>query len=214
MGHGGEPIVIVLPDVKVSVIQALLEFLYTGSVNTREGQFYSLMKLFYDLEINASIEAEKTNDQPTKFEITPLVNPVTEFECPSCRPRKRARIDTFDSTFNALLEASSNVQAPAGKSLSSQESLSLWSKSSGGLVVNSLTASGVEVKQEPEEKPALPEERHFDHTDLRSVLSKGSFSLTSNVNTLSTNSVNNNQLGNYVSVNPGYQVIIKKCQVR
>ena len=189
-------------------MQALLEFLYTGTVTTVEGQFYSLMKLIYDLEIHASIEAEKTGDEPTKFDVTTVVRSNNDFECQSCRPRKRTRIDTFDSTFNAFFEASSNVQNTSKSiSMTSHESLNLWPKS-GGLVVNSLTASGVEVKQEPEEKPAMQEDRQFDHSDLRQILSKTSFSLTGGVNALSSNSVNNNQLGHFVSVNPGYQVQI------
>ena len=200
-----ETAVILLPDVKVSVIQALLEFLYTGSVSTLEGQFYSLIKLIYDLEINASFEAEKTNEQPTKFDITPIVKSNSDFECQSCRPRKRARIDTFDSTFNALFDASNNVQTTSKNiNMTSQESVNLWAKS-GGLVVNSLTASGVEVKQEPEEKPALQDDQ-LEQADLRTLLSKTSFNLTSTINTLSSNTVNNNQLGHFVSLNPGYQV--------
>ena len=82
--------------------------------------------------------------------------------------------------------------------LTSQDSLNLWGKS-GGLVVNSLTASGVEVKQEPEEKPSMSEERQYDHTDLRQALKQANFNLSSN-------SVNNNQLNHFMSVNPGYQV--------
>ena len=82
--------------------------------------------------------------------------------------------------------------------LSSQDGLNLWGKS-GGLVVNSLTASGVEVKQEPEEKPTMSEERQYDQSELRQALKQANFSLSSN-------SVNNNQLSHFVSVNPGYQV--------
>ena len=194
-----EPLVLVLPDVKVCLVQALLEFLYTGSVTTQEDQFYNLMKLVYDLDINASIEAEKTCVEPTKFDITPISKNVNGFDCQSCRPRKRARIDTFDSTFNALFEASNNVQNTSKSiNMTSQESLNLWAKS-GGLVVNSLTASGVEVKQEPEEKPPLSDQA----ADMRQVLNKASFN-----HSLSTNSINNNQLGHFVSVNPGYQVNI------
>ena len=195
---GREPLVLVLPDVKVAQVQALLEFIYTGSITTAEGQLYGLMKLVYDLGIVASVEAVKTNGPATKFEIT-TISPCrsSEFDCQSCRPRKRARIDTFDSTFNALLEASSNVQNPSKNFNMSQESLNQWAKS-GGLVVNSLTASGVEVKQEPEEKPSLSEQQ----AELKH---KASISL-GGINTLSSNSVNNNQLGHFVSVNPGYQV--------
>ena len=198
--RGVEPIVIVLADVKVSLIQVLLEVLYTGSVVTQEGQVYALMKLLYDLAINISIGAEKTNVPSTKFDITPVTKSNNDFECQSCRPRKRSRIDTFDSTINALFDSNSNIQSSNNKSmrLSSQDGLNLWGKS-GGLVVNSLTASGVEVKQEPEEKPTMSEERQYDQSELRQALKQANFSLSSN-------SVNNNQLSHFVSVNPGYQV--------
>ena len=56
------------------MVQALIHFLYTGTVVTQEGQFYSLMKLVYALNINASIEAESTNDRATTF-TAPLVPP-------------------------------------------------------------------------------------------------------------------------------------------
>ena len=49
------------------MVQALIHFLYTGTVVTQEGQFYSLMKLVYALNINASIEAESTPESPTLF---------------------------------------------------------------------------------------------------------------------------------------------------
>ena len=62
-----EPVLLVLPEVKISLVQALIHFLYTGKVVTQEGQFYSLMKLVYALNINASIEAESTTDSPTLF---------------------------------------------------------------------------------------------------------------------------------------------------
>ena len=197
--RGAEPVVLVMADIKVSLIQVLLEVLYTGSVVTQEGQVYALMKLVYDLAINISIGAEKTSAQPTKFEITPVTRSINDFECSSCRPRKRSRIDTFDSTINALFDSNSNIQnSNKSMRLTSQDSLNLWGKS-GGLVVNSLTASGVEVKQEPEEKPSMSEERQYDHTDLRQALKQANFNLSSN-------SVNNNQLSHFMSVNPGYQV--------
>ena len=62
-----EPVLLVLPETKVSLVQALLHFLYTGCVVTQESQFYSLMKLVYALNINASIDAESTSDSPTLF---------------------------------------------------------------------------------------------------------------------------------------------------
>ena len=71
------PTILVLPEVKISLVQALLHFLYTGKVVTREGQFYSLMKLVYALNINASIDAESTPDSPTLFN-TKIVTNTTE----------------------------------------------------------------------------------------------------------------------------------------
>ena len=62
-----EPLSLILPEIKISLVQALLHFLYTGNVVTQEGQFYSLMKLVYALNINASIEAESTPESPTLF---------------------------------------------------------------------------------------------------------------------------------------------------
>ena len=61
---------------RASLVQALIHFLYTGTVVTQEGQFYSLMKLVYALNINASIEAESTAAQPTVLGTTVL--PVKE----------------------------------------------------------------------------------------------------------------------------------------
>ena len=72
-----EPLSLILPEIKISLVQALLHFLYTGNVVTQEGQFYSLMKLVYALNINASIDAESTPESPTMFKtkITPSAEP-------------------------------------------------------------------------------------------------------------------------------------------
>jgi hypothetical protein len=90
----------------------------------------------------------------------------------------------------------------------------LWQKPH--LAVNSLTASGVEVKQEPEEKPPLCDEdedsrNSFEHQGKGSSLglmrsSSSSYCLNS-TNTANNNSSSNSQLGHFVSVSPGYQVI-------
>ncbi|CAB4055595.1 unnamed protein product [Lepeophtheirus salmonis] len=53
--------------VKSCLVQALIHFVYTGTVVSKEDHFYSLMKLVYALNINASIEAESTNEKPTTF---------------------------------------------------------------------------------------------------------------------------------------------------
>ena len=58
------------------MVQALIHFLYTGTVVTQEGQFYSLMKLVYALNINASIEAESTKALPTIFRTS--ISPIKE----------------------------------------------------------------------------------------------------------------------------------------
>ena len=70
--YGLEDISIILPEVKACLVQALIHFVYTGTVVSKEDHFYSLMKLVYALNINASIEAESTNERPTIFS-APLV---------------------------------------------------------------------------------------------------------------------------------------------
>jgi len=203
--ESSETAVILLPDTKVGVVQTLLEFLYTGTVSLPEARFCSLVNLLRDLGVNAAVEAERTAGPTTQIDISPINN--YDINSQSFHPKKRARIDTFDSTFNALFDSSTNVQTNSKNvNLSSQDSL--WAKS-GGLVVNSLTASGVEVKQEPEEKPVLQEDQsgqQHEQSDLRALLNKTSFDISSTINTLSSNTVNNNQLGHFVAVNPGYQV--------
>ena len=47
----------------MSLVQALIHFVYTGYVVSQEHNFYGLMKLIYSFNINASIEAES----PTIF---------------------------------------------------------------------------------------------------------------------------------------------------
>ena len=49
------------------MVQALIHFVYTGYVVSKEDNFYGLMKLIYSLNINASIEAESTPEMPTVF---------------------------------------------------------------------------------------------------------------------------------------------------
>ena len=58
----------------IFTFQALIHFVYTGVVVSGEDHFYSIMKLVYALNINASIEAESTNDRATTFN-APLVPP-------------------------------------------------------------------------------------------------------------------------------------------
>eukprot|EP00096_Caligus_rogercresseyi_P000320 TRINITY_DN1072_c3_g1_i1.p1 TRINITY_DN1072_c3_g1~~TRINITY_DN1072_c3_g1_i1.p1 ORF type:complete len:776 (-),score=325.35 TRINITY_DN1072_c3_g1_i1:1961-4288(-) len=65
--YGLDEISIILPEVKSCLVQALIHFVYTGTVVSKEDHFYSLMKLVYALNINASIEAESTNEKPTTF---------------------------------------------------------------------------------------------------------------------------------------------------
>ena len=65
--EAGGPTVLVLPEVKISLVQALLHFLYTGNVVTREGQFYSLIKLVQALNITVPTDADPTPDSPTLF---------------------------------------------------------------------------------------------------------------------------------------------------
>ena len=88
--EAGGPTILVLPEVKISLVQALLHFLYTGKVVTREGQFYSLMKLVYALNINASIDAESTPDSPTLFntKIVSNTEPNSQTESDSVNQKK------------------------------------------------------------------------------------------------------------------------------
>ena len=76
--YGLEDISIIFPEVKACLVQALIHFVYTGTVVTNDSDFYSLMKLVYALNINASIEAESTNARPTVF-ASPLV-PMANME--------------------------------------------------------------------------------------------------------------------------------------
>ena len=88
--EAGLPTILVLPEVKVSLVQALLHFLYTGKVVTRQGQFYSLMKLVYTLNITAPIDAESTPDDPTLFntKIVSKTEPNSKTEPDTVTPRK------------------------------------------------------------------------------------------------------------------------------
>ncbi len=65
--YGVDDIALILPEVKACLVQALVHFVYTGTVVSKEDHFYSLMKLVYALNMNASIEAESTNEKPTTF---------------------------------------------------------------------------------------------------------------------------------------------------
>ena len=78
-----EDISIILPEVKACLVQALIHFVYTGTVVSKEDHFYSLMKLVYALNINASIEAESTHERPTVFS-APLV--------PQCKVERVTRL--------------------------------------------------------------------------------------------------------------------------
>ena len=200
-----EPPVLVLPDVRLALVQSLLEFLYTGQVVTQETHFYSLMKLIYDLEINASIDADKTSAQTSKFQITPVLkgSAGSGEECESCRlqrrPRKRSRMDTFESTFNNLFDSNQQsllINRRNSSTGSGGSNGQHWRSTPGGLAINSLTAGGVEVKQEPEEKPSMD-----DHEMKHSVTKTSITSVGGNVN-----AINNNQLSHFVAVNSGYQV--------
>ncbi len=229
---GGEatsdPVLLLLPDVKMNLVQTLLQLLYAGQVTAQEGQFYSLMKLVLDLDVSASIEAEKTNAAPTKFETMPVAAGGSG-ECAygeGMRPRKRSRIDTFDSL---IMEGSHSVQQQQQSRITGSVTFQheegglqqMWQKP-GGLVVNSLTASGVEVKQEPEEDNSNSSsmDHHHHLTDRKggnnNSSSSGSFQSVVQASYAlapsSTNSANNNnsssQLGHFVSVSPGYQVSV------
>ena len=184
-----EPLQLVLPEVKTSLVQALLHFLYTGNVVTQEGQFYSLMKLVYALNINASIEAESTPDSPTLFNTlirasssSQLSQAPSSCTCGAALTSKTGKFD-IDSENNLLNSISFN-------------------KVTNGLAVNSFTASGVVVKEELEEKPSfltdLVDDKNLK-SDYGNLLSEPSSQASSNNN--------NNQLGHFVSVNPGFQVM-------
>ena len=183
-----EPLQLVLPEVKTSLVQALLHFLYTGNVVTQEGQFYSLMKLVYALNINASIEAESTPDSPTLFNTlirssSAHLNPgQTTCSCGGSLTNSNGKYD-IDSENNLLNSISFN-------------------KVTNGLAVNSFTASGVVVKEELEEKPNFLN----DLVDDKTLKNDYSNLLQESANQPSTNVNNNNQLGHFVSVNPGFQV--------
>ena len=98
-----EPLYIVLPEVKISLVQALLHFLYTGNVVTQEGQFYSLMKLVYALNINASIDAESTPNNPTEFK-TKIANnsELITSQCSRCKcgDNKNSAYENNNNTTN------------------------------------------------------------------------------------------------------------------
>jgi len=191
---GYEPVSLVLPEVKSALVQALLHFVYTGNVITQEGQFYSLMKLVYALNINASIEAESTRELPTQFRTS-----VSQSQCPdnaassdcdTCRLSKKRKLD-IDSENNLLNSISLN-------------------KINNGLVVNSFTASGVVVKEEPDEKPNFlndfVDKQNFNLDGKPCQLGDNKTSYSMIANGTNTNQANNNQLGHFVSVNPGYQI--------
>jgi len=195
-----EPLSLILPEIKISLVQALLHFLYTGNVVTQEGQFYSLMKLVYALNINASIEAESTPESPTLFKtkITtsgpssspPPTAPVTCHCGAQVVVNKNAKFD-IDSENNLLNSISFN-------------------KVTNGLEVNSFTASGVVVKEELDEKPSFlselspvtPAPTGSDKTNKTDFVN-----LLQDTGSTGT-STNNNQLGHFVSVNPGFQAMV------
>lgn len=192
---GYEPVSLVLPEVKSALVQALLHFVYTGNVITQEGQFYSLMKLVYALNINASIEAESTRELPTQFRTSVAQSPdlnncKLSSDCDTCRFSKKRKLD-IDSENNLLNSISLN-------------------KMNNGLVVNSFTASGVVVKEEPDEKPNFlndfvdKQNFNLDGKNLQLGDNKSSYNMLANGT--STNQANNNQLGHFVAVNPGYQI--------
>ena len=82
-------------------------------------------------------------------------------------------------------------------------------KVSNGLEVNSFTASGVVVKEELDEKPSFlselspvtPAPTGSDKTNKTDFVN-----LLQDTGSTGT-STNNNQLGHFVSVNPGFQVL-------
>lgn len=88
--YGLEDISIILPEVKACLVQALIHFVYTGTVVSKEDHFYSLMKLVYALNINASIEAESTNERPTIFS-APLV-PLSNIERVKRLPHQNSNV--------------------------------------------------------------------------------------------------------------------------
>lgn len=141
------------------------------------------MKLVYALNINASIEAESTPDSPTLFNtlIRSSSAPSTCTCAASLNP-KNGKFD-IDSENNLLNSISFN-------------------KVTNGLAVNSFTASGVVVKEEMEEKPNFLN----DLVDDKSLKNDYS-SLLQETPAQTNSSNNNNQLGHFVNVNPGFQVI-------
>ena len=185
-----EPTTLYLPDVKSALVQALIHLVYTGKVVTQEGQFYSLMKLVYALNINASIEAESTVDLPTEFHT--LVSrghqsllSGTSLTCDTCRISKKRKLD-IDCENNILNSVSFN-------------------KIKDNLVVNSLTASGVVIKEEFEEK----------HNILSELVEKQNFQLDgkpleeihdvkSDYNSLLSEEKHGTE--HFVSVEPNYQI--------
>lgn len=225
--HGLDALIIALPEVKSCLVQALIHFVYTGNVVTQKGQFYSLMKLVYALNINGLIEAESTKNFPTKFQtvIQSLGKKKRGDDCDECGSRKRQKVENdpgMEFSCSELKPQSSgnlnSVMKVNGSSLSSLPKLQMQSMSmpripmtqsaktvpcmsshvnsmpslsshassmpslsshansmphsgptshsssmSSTRVVNSLTASGVVIKEEPEEKPniSLSQGTHF-----------------------------------------------------
>jgi len=222
--HGLESLAIALPEVKSCLVQALIHFVYTGKVVTQEGQFYSLMKLVYALNINGLIEAESTKNLPTTFQtvIQSFGTKKRADDCDYLSSRKRQKVEddlvmnscvgvkySNGSGDNCLLQVNGSLPklpmqavslprirmphvAKPGDSMSyhthsmpsiSSQSNTIPSMSShqrpstsfscpspaktistpSTRVVNSLTASGVVIKEEPEEKPnlSLSQGTHF-----------------------------------------------------
>ena len=149
------------------------------------------MKLVYALNINASIEAESTPDSPTLFSTLVTSSAARESPlrctCGGSLNNKQGKFD-IDSENNLLNSISFN-------------------KVTNGLAVNSFTASGVVVKEEMEEKPSflndLVDDKNLKN-DYTSLLQEPTTQANNNVN---NNNNNNSQLGHFVNVNPGFQVI-------
>ena len=150
-----------------------------------------MMKLVYALNINASIEAESTPDSPTLFSTLVTSSAARESPlrctCGGSLNNKQGKFD-IDSENNLLNSISFN-------------------KVTNGLAVNSFTASGVVVKEEMEEKPSflndLVDDKNLKN-DYTSLLQEPTTQANNNVN---NNNNNNSQLGHFVNVNPGFQVI-------
>lgn len=151
--YGNDDITLILPEVKACLVQALIHFVYTGVVVSNEIHFYSLMKLVYALNINASIEAESTSERATTF-TAPLVNPAALGQVLRL-PQQQQFAVTGNGQFNPAAGAGGGQTSLATlpQQLLPQQPVPLHQSINGGVSnasnVNSLAAAAVAAITQP-----------------------------------------------------------------